>query len=93
MWPAVNHPTLIGLAATGNPQHSALAWEEFVRNSMHWQARSFPEQWVGLWTSSDTADADGMPGAYQPPYLPLLRYLPPCCAGTDAMHCTGSCLR
>ena len=59
----VNHPTLLGLASRNR---SADAWMEFERNSLHWQENTFPTQWVGIWSSSDTADSDGLPGNPDP---------------------------
>ena len=58
MWPAVNYPTVLGLAAINRTD---LAWEEFVRNSLHWQASVSPHIWTGIWTSADSVNADGLP--------------------------------
>jgi len=51
----------MGLAAAGN---ASMAWDEFARNSLHQQAAVRPDQWLGVWTSSDTVDRDGMPGKW-----------------------------
>ena len=61
MWPAMNHPMVMGLASTG---HAELAWEEFLRNTMQWQATVSPAIWVGIWTSADTVDHNGLPGPW-----------------------------
>lgn len=58
MWPAVNYPMVLGLLAINRTD---LAWEEYERNSLHWQAGVTPDIWIGLWTSSDSVNADGMP--------------------------------
>jgi hypothetical protein len=58
MWPAVNYPTVLGLLAINRTE---LAWEEYERNSLHWQAGVTPDIWIGLWTSADSVNADGMP--------------------------------
>ena len=58
MWPAVNYPTVLGLLAINRTE---LAWEEYERNSLHWQSGVTPEIWIGLWTSADSVNADGMP--------------------------------
>ena len=58
MWAAVNYPTVLGLLAVNRTD---LGWEEYVRNSLHWQAGVTPDIWIGLWTGSDSVNADGMP--------------------------------
>jgi hypothetical protein len=59
MWFAINHPTVIGLL---HANHTAEAWTEFERNSLNWQAKTSPEQWAGIWTSSDQNHNDGDAG-------------------------------
>tara|TARA_B110000208_G_scaffold46860_1_gene62157 strand:- start:269 stop:3316 length:3048 start_codon:yes stop_codon:yes gene_type:complete len=56
MWPAVNHVTLMGLAAVNRSED---AWTEFLRNSLHWQSSVYPQHWLGQWTSADTVDGAG----------------------------------
>ena len=58
MWPAVNYPMILGLVAVNRTR---LAWEEFERNTLHWQANVSPGIWIGLWTSADSVNADGLP--------------------------------
>eukprot|EP01052_Picozoa_sp_SAG31_P020976 SAG31_NODE_1600_length_7791_cov_15.201508_4_plen_92_part_00 len=58
MWPAVNYPTILGLAAVNRTQ---MAWEEFERNSLNHQARVSPHIWIGIWTSADSVSKDGLP--------------------------------
>ena len=55
-WPAVNHVTVMGLAAVN---YTAEAWREWQLNSLHHQASVFPQLWVGQWTGSDTTDGAG----------------------------------
>lgn len=59
MWPAIDHPIVLGLAEVGQTE---LAWEEFERNSMNWEATVKPDIWAGLWTSADQVSQDGLPG-------------------------------
>ena len=59
MWFAINHPTVIGLVAANA---TTLAWDEFERNSLDWQARTVPHLWPGIWTSTDQHHNDGDPG-------------------------------
>lgn len=59
--PAVNHPTIMGLVEANM---TALAWDEFNRNSLQWQATVSPATWVGIWTSGDTVRRDGLPGPW-----------------------------
>jgi len=56
MWPAVNHVTLMGLAARN---YTSAAWVEFERNSLDWQSAVFPQHWLGQWTMADTVDGAG----------------------------------
>ena len=39
------------------------AWQEFERNSLHWQATVTPQQWSGIWTSGDFIGLDGKAGS------------------------------
>jgi len=59
MWPALDYPTAMGLAAVGFVDE---AWEEFQRNSLHWQATVNPRQWSGIWTSADEVSINGGTG-------------------------------
>jgi hypothetical protein len=59
MWPALTYPLSMGLANAGLVEK---AWEEFTRNSLHWQATVTPRQWAGIWTSADEVSADGGTG-------------------------------
>ena len=61
MWPAVDHPIIMGLLAVNK---SALAWEEYERNSLHWQTSVSPDLWVGIWTSADSVNGDGTPSEW-----------------------------
>ena len=48
MWPSLDHPLLLGLARMNETE---LAWEEWVRNSLHWQTNvTGGKQWVGQWS-------------------------------------------
>ena len=58
MWPAVNGPTILGLLAVNRTE---AAWTEFVRNTLQWQATQTPATWIGIWTSADSVNNDGMP--------------------------------
>lgn len=60
-WPALTHPAVIGLLAVNR---SAVAWEEFQRDSLNWQATVSPELWSGVWTSADTISNEGLPGIW-----------------------------
>mmetsp|Transcript_8216 Transcript_8216/g.15678 ORF Transcript_8216/g.15678 Transcript_8216/m.15678 type:complete len:1239 (-) Transcript_8216:96-3812(-) len=68
MWPALNHPTIIGLVKSNQVE---VAWEEFERNSLQWQATVTPATWIGLWTSADMVQVDGMPGVWTNPFPAL----------------------
>lgn len=61
MWPAVDHPIILGLLAANRTQ---LAWEEYVRNSLHWETAVSPDYWVGIWTSADSVNGDGSPSEW-----------------------------
>ena len=61
MWPAVNHPTVLGLLAVNRTE---LAWTEFERNTLDWQARVSPDIWTGIWTGSDSVDDSGLPSEW-----------------------------
>jgi hypothetical protein len=62
MWPALDHPLLLGLARMNETE---LAWEEWMRNSLHWQTNvTGGKQWVGQWTSADAINNDGSPGVW-----------------------------
>jgi hypothetical protein len=49
-WAALDHPLLMGLARMNQ---TALAWTQFLRNTMQWQATMLPSMWVGIWTAGD----------------------------------------
>lgn len=61
MWPAVDHPIVLGLLAVNRTD---LAWTEYERNTLHWQASVSPDYWVGIWTSSDSVNGDGTPSEW-----------------------------
>jgi hypothetical protein len=71
MWAAINYPTVLGLLAINRTE---LAWEEYERNSLHWQAGVTPEIWIGLWTSADSVNAGADASGNNPP--PLLAPFP-----------------
>merc|ERR1712183_596525 len=73
MWPAVDHPLVLGLA---HVHQIDLAWEEFERNSLQWQASVQPKIWAGLWTSGDQITQKGLPGliSYAYPALCMHRH-------------------
>jgi len=71
MWAAINYPTVLGLLAINRTE---LAWEEYERNSLHWQAGVTPEIWIGLWTSADSVNAGADASVNNPP--PLLAPFP-----------------
>ena len=49
-WPAINHPLVIALARSSEPQE---AMKEWLRNSLATQARYRPDFWAGIWTGAD----------------------------------------
>lgn len=61
MWPALNHPLVLGLLKINQ---TTLAWEEWIRNSMNWQATVAPKIWPGIWTSADEVLSNNHPGLW-----------------------------
>ena len=49
-WPAINHPLVIALARSSQPQEAMKEWR---RNSLATQAQYRPAFWAGIWSGAD----------------------------------------
>ena len=49
-WPAINHPLIIALARSSQPQEAMAEW---MRNTLATQAQFRPEFWPGIWSGAD----------------------------------------
>lgn len=69
MWYSLNHPLVMGLVAVNQTE---MAWDEFVRNSLHHQAATAPHVWSGVWTSGDVSHNDASAGPWNDTTFPAL---------------------
>lgn len=65
LWGALNHPTIMGLAAV----NSSLAWDVWMDTTLHNQATLHPTYWPGVWSSADYIRVDGLSGGSAFPVL------------------------
>ena len=54
VWLSITH-TLIWAAAQ---RDRGLAWDEFVRNTLHNHTQTYPDVWVGAWSGPDAYNSD-----------------------------------
>lgn len=54
VWLSINH-TLVWAAARARP---ALAWDEFLRNTLQTHTATYPGVWVGAWSGPDAYNSD-----------------------------------
>ena len=71
MWPAMNHPMVMGLVENGRDE---LAWEEYQRNTLQWQATVSPATWIGIVRPPSAALPSPLFLVPCPPCHPLRRH-------------------
>lgn len=59
VWMSITH-TLVWAAAQRNP---AMAWDEFMRNTLRNHTATYPDVWVGAWSGPDAYNSDWSPRA------------------------------